>query len=277
MACVGSGGLNLPPDVHRLSDDYRDTVRLLLSHGADPLAVVVVVDGMSVSPFDVACVGDNIDVVEMLLTDYNIPPEAVVRGLYGALLGAATNTIKLLQSKIPDVDQLTIKLGVSCGEGDIETVKSLIEQGVDPNTVIVHGLTPLMIASHCGRINIAHTLIQNGAKVNMVDDIQHWTALNWAEYGEDHDMISLLQKHGRLHSKDTPTKTSQDTPINESPNEPQDTPTTNRYKITLSFISKRFHKIRKLGGQLITFHRPKPRHNIHSNIILEPNHPATQK
>ena len=276
VACAGSGGWGLPPDVHRLSDDYRDTVRLLLSHGADLLAVVDI-DGMPVSSFDVTCVGDNIDVVEMLLTDYNIPPEAVVRGLYYALLYDATNTIKLLQSKIPDVDPLAIKLGVSCGEGDIETVKSLIEQGVDPNTVIVHGLTPLMIASNQGHINITDTLIQNGAKVNMVDDIQHWTALDWAEYQEEHDMTSLLQKHGGLHSKDTPTKAYQDTPINESSNEPQDTPTTNRYKIPLSFISKRFHKICKLGGRLITFRRPKPRHNIHSNIILGPNHPVTQK
>ena len=275
VACAGSEWWDLPPDVHRLSDDYRDTVRLLLSHGADLLADVVDDDGVSVSSFDVACIWDNIDVVEMLLTDYNIPPEAVVRGLYYALFGAAPNTIKLLQSKIPDVDPLAIKLGVSCGEGDIETVKSLIEQGVDPNTVIVHGLTPLMIASNQGHINITDTLIQNGAKVNMVDDIQHRTALDWAEYVDEvHDMISLLQKHGGLHSKDTP---SQDTPINESPNEPQDTPTINRYKIPLSFISKRFHKIRKLGGRLITFRRPKPRHNIHSNIILEPNHPVTQK
>ena len=117
-ACAGSGGWDLPPDVHRLSDDYRETVRLL-SNGADPLADVDI-DGASVSSFDMVCIGDNIDVVEMLLTDYNIPPEAVVRGLYWALLGAAPNTIKLLQSKIPDVDPLAIKLGVSCGEGDIE-------------------------------------------------------------------------------------------------------------------------------------------------------------
>ena len=168
MACAGREWWDLPPDVHRLSDNDRDTVRILLSHGADPLADADI-DGVSVSPFDAACDRDNTDVVEMLLTDYNIPPEAVVRGLYWALLGAAPNTIKLLQSKIPDVDPLVLKLGVSCGEGDIETVKSLIEQGVDPNTVIVHGLTPLMIASHQGHIN-TDTLIHHGAKVNMVDD-----------------------------------------------------------------------------------------------------------
>ena len=197
VACAGSEWEPIL-DAERLSDDYRDTVRLLLSHGADPLADVVV-NGMSESPFDVACIWDNIDVVEMLLTDYNIPPEAVVRGLYWALLNPAHNTIKLLQSMIPDVDPLAIMLGVSCIEGGTETVKSLIEQGVDPNTVIVHGLTPLMIASYHGHTSIADTLIYHKAKVNMVDDIQHWTAL---DHAKDEGTVELLQEHGGLCGQD---------------------------------------------------------------------------
>ena len=213
VACAGSEWDPLL-DAERLSDDYRDTVRLLLSHDADPLADAVI-DGVLVSPFDVACVRDNIDVVEMLLTDYNIPPEAVVRGLYWALVGAATNTIKLLQSKIPDVDPLAIKLGVLCGEGDIETVKSLIEQGVDPNTVIVHGLTPLMIASHCGRTSIADTLIHHGAKVNMVD-IYHLAAL---DHAKDKGTAQLLQEHGGLLGQDIG---SQDASLDKSQDAPSD-------------------------------------------------------
>ena len=271
-ACVGSG-LELAPDVHRLSDDYRDTVRLLLSHGADPLADVDI-DSVSGSSFDVACGGDNIDVVEMFLTDYNIFPEAVVRGLYWALVGAATNTIKLLQSKIPDVDPLAIKLGVSCVEGDIETVKSLIEQGVDPNTVIVHGLTPLMIASDRGHINIADTLIHRGAKVNMVDDIEHFTALNRAVGEDNHDIVQLLQQHGGLrgqdlHHQDTPTEEPQDTPSSA----PHDTPTTSttpgtsKYDSPFSLLIKQLYKLRKL----MPFRRSKQQQlqGSHSNIIQD--------
>ena len=270
VACAGSEWEPILV-AERLSDDYRDTVRLLLSHGADLLAVVVV-NGLSVSPFDVACACDNIDVVEMLLTDYNIPPEAVVRGLYWALLDAAPNTIKLLQSKIPNVDPLAIKLGVSCGEGDIETVKSLIEQGVGPNTVIVHGLTPLMIASARGRTSIADTLIHHGAKVNMVDDIQHFTALDHAKDEGNHNTVQLLQEHGGLRgqdigSQDTPLDKSQDAPsdLQDMPtNESQDTPTTNRYKIPFTFLFRRIRKLRHLI-------RPKQKQNIRSNINQEPN------
>ena len=276
MVACGGSRMKLPPDVHRLSDDYRDTVRLLLSHGAD------VVDGVSQSPFNVACGGDNIDVVEMLLTDYNIPPEAVARGLYFALFVAATNTVKLLQSKIPDVDPLAIKLGVSCGEGDIETVKSLIEQGVDLNTVIVHGLTPLMIASDRGHINIADTLIRHGAKVNMVDDIQHWTALDMAVDEDNHDIVQLLQQHGGLrgqdlHHQDTPTEEPQNTPINKSQDTPssapRDTPTTSttpgtsKYDSPFSLLIKQFYKLRKL----MPFRRSKQQElrGSHSNIIQD--------
>ena len=278
-ACIGSR-FKIPHDLFRHNDDYRNTIRLLTSHGVDPLADVDI-DGILMSPFDVACECDNFDIVAMLLTDYNTPLEAVLKGLYNALLSAATNTIKLLQSKIPDVDPLAIKLGVSCGEGDIETVESLIEQGVDPNTVIVHGLTPLMIASNNGHINTADTLLHYGANVNMIDDLRHETALDHAEFHKLHNIISFLQQHGGLHGQDTPIQVSQDIPpedkspdnLQDTPsNESHDTPTTNRYEILFSFVFKRFHKIRKLGKRLMVFHRPKQRHNIHSSTT-EPNHP----
>ena len=263
MCACGGSRMGLPPDVHRVSDDYRDTVRLLISHGADPLAI----DGVSWSPFDVACGCDNIDVVEMLLTDYNIPPETVARGLHLALLNAATNTIKLLQSKIPDVDPHAIKLGASCGEGDIKTVKSLIEQGVDPNTGIVHGLTPLMIASFCGRTSIADTLIRRGAKVNLID-MQHCTALDWAVPKRNHDIVQLLQQHGGLrgqdlHHQDMPTEEPQNTPIDKSQDTPsstpRDTPTTSttpgtsKYDSPFLFLIKQFYKLHKS----ISFHKSK--------------------
>ena len=206
----------LLPGIHRPStgNDYSDAVRLLLSHGADPIAEVG--DYVPLSAFDIACVRDSSDVVEVLLTDCNIPPKSVRRGLYWALYNVAINTIKLLQPKIPaDVDPLAIKLGVACGEGDTETVKSLIEQGVDPNTSIVHGLTPLMIASHCGHIDVVDTLLLQGVDVNKVDDILGYTAL---DYTKDDNIVSLLKLNGAVHgNRDTPTNKSQGSPAPRLP------------------------------------------------------------
>ena len=157
---------------------------------------------------DTACVYDNSDMVEVLLTDCNIPPEAVGRGLHWALYNVAIKTIKLLQPKIPaDVDPLAIKLGVACGEGDTETVKSLIEQGVDPNTSIVHGLTPLMIASWHGHIDVVDTLLLQGVDVNKVDDILGYTALDCAV--DNGNIASLLKLNGAKHRNQV-TPTSRD-------------------------------------------------------------------
>ena len=212
LACGGStiySEVPLPPGTHRLSNDYSDAIRLLLSYGADP--IVPAGDSVPVSAFDIACICDSSDMVEVLLTDCNIPPEAVGRGLYWALLrGAAINTIKLLQPKIPaDVDPLAIKLGVACDEGDTETVKSLIEQGVDPNTSIVHGLTPLMIASHRGHIDVVDTLLLQGVDVNKVDDIFGGTALDYSK-----DNITSL--NGAVHGNQVTSTEGQVTPINKS-------------------------------------------------------------
>ena len=213
LAC--GGGELLKQDAHKLSIDYRITARLLLSYGADPVAKVGDIGGgVLISSFDMACIADSSDMVEVLLTDCNIPPKAVGRGLYWALLYAAINTIKVLQPKIPDVDPLAIKLGVACGEGDTETVKSLIEQGVDPNTSIVHGLTPLMIASRCGHIDVVDTLLLQGVDVNKIDDIVDFTALDHAANIEHHDTMSLLKQHRALHNYNI---TSQNTSSTKSP------------------------------------------------------------
>ena len=209
LACGGT----LPPGAHmyRLSNDYSDAVRQLLSHGADPIAAVDEGDGVPHSALDIACaVHDSSYIVEVLLTDCNIPPEAVGRGLYWALLCAAVNTIKLLQPKIPDVDPLAIKLGVACCEGDTETVKSLIEQGVDPNTSIVRGLTPLMIASCRGHIDVVDTLLLQGVDVNKVDDVLGCTVLGHTK----DDNIAL--KLGAVHGNQVTSTEGQVTPTNKS-------------------------------------------------------------
>ena len=131
-----------------------------------------------------------------------------------------------------------------------------------------------MIASDHGCTSIADALIHHGAKVNMVDDIQHWTALN---HTKDEGTIQLLQEHGGLYgqdigSQDTPLDKSQDAPsdLQDMPtNESKDTPITSRYKIPFTFL---FHTIRELGHLI----RPKQRQNIHSNINQEPNQPIQE-
>jgi len=64
--------------------------------------------------------------------------------------------------------------------GDFETVKSLIEDGIDVNKKST-GLTPLMFAARHNKVEIAKLLIKNGAKLKVKSDRRKITALKWAE------------------------------------------------------------------------------------------------
>ena len=79
---------------------------------------------------------------------------------------------------------------------------------MDPNTPIVHGLTPLMIASHHGHIDVVDTLLLQGVDVNKVDDIGGYTALDYAK--DNNNIASLLKLNGAVHGN------NHDTSINES-------------------------------------------------------------
>jgi len=50
--------------------------------------------------------------------------------------------------------------------GDLETVKSLIESGADLNAQNDQGLTPLHLTALNGRTDLAAVLLENGAEIN---------------------------------------------------------------------------------------------------------------
>lgn len=55
--------------------------------------------------------------------------------------------------------------------GDQSKVQHLISQGANVNTRDTrHGLTPLHLAASTGNLEIARTLIMNGAEVNALDN-----------------------------------------------------------------------------------------------------------
>ena len=63
------------------------------------------------------------------------------------------------------------ELLVAAVEGDIGTLVSMLfEVGMSPDTPLVGGITPLMIAASCGHIDTVDTLIQAGADVNKAND-----------------------------------------------------------------------------------------------------------
>lgn len=76
-------------------------------------------------------------------------------------------------------------------KGDMETVKKFVEYGSDVNENF-NGITPLMLAARYNRVEIIKYLLDNGAKLNTMDEYGH-SALYYAESSKSIDAIAVLK------------------------------------------------------------------------------------
>ena len=61
-------------------------------------------------------------------------------------------------------------LFISCAEGDVgSVVQHIMEFNIDPNTTLISGITPLMIASSFGNVDVLDCLLEAEADVNSTD------------------------------------------------------------------------------------------------------------
>ena len=97
------------------------------------------------------------------------------------------------------------EFAIAIENGDLEAIKTLIQGGAKPDTIIDYGehkITPLMKAAWDGQVEIARYLIAAGANVNAVDDQQE-TALFSAIKREHIEIVQLLIDRGaRVNVKD---------------------------------------------------------------------------
>ena len=91
-----------------------------------------------------------------------------------------------------------ILLTDACANGEVDSCKDLIEQGFDVNCADEDGLTPLMLASDAGHIEIVKILIRNGAKVDTIPpghckgSITGRTAIESASFNGHTDIVEAL-------------------------------------------------------------------------------------
>ena len=77
--------------------------------------------------------------------------------------------------------------------GDLETVLMFLEAGIDPNIKSVNGWAPLTLAVFRDQLEIAHLLLDVGAKPS--DEIS-FGDLFLAEYRGNKEMTRLLRRYG---------------------------------------------------------------------------------
>ena len=150
---------------------HHQVVELLLSK--DPDINIQNNDGVTALMF--ASANGHHQVVELLLSkdpDINIQRkcdilmEDIISAFTIACYEGHSSIVILLCKKISTLSSDERELLVAAAEGDIGTLVSMLfEVGMSPDTPLVGGITPLMIAASCGHSDIVNTLIQAGADV----------------------------------------------------------------------------------------------------------------
>ena len=177
---------------------HYQVVELLLHNSADPK--VQKEDGWTALMS--ACHNGHYQVVELLLHN-NVDIFATTHDNLTALVFACfnghSNIIHLLADK-QGIDPMITEFIILCIEGDTDQVKTLLPQ-VDLNTPLTYGITPLMMASCHGHIDIVNVLLQHKAKVNSQDD-RGSTALDYAISRQHDNIVSLIMDYDGVSKSD---------------------------------------------------------------------------
>ena len=89
---------------------------------------------------------------------------------------------------------IDILLMDSCWDGDEEKAKQLISAGANPNYQDGRGVTPLMLASASGNIDLIKCLIDLGADVELGDFEKGWTASSYAALNGQHEVSNFFRE-----------------------------------------------------------------------------------
>ena len=171
-------------------------VELLLDANASP--IITDSYGTEISSLLVALYNNRPDTVDVLLKKVEFPTDHIMIAFVLACYGGHFILINTVIHKLKYLPQK--ELLISCVKGDLAAVIStIVESELNPDTPLVCGLTPLMIATSCGHIELIDALIQAGADVNTYNNYGN-NALDIAEGTFNKHVIQLLLVNGAVHN-----------------------------------------------------------------------------
>ena len=178
-------------------EGHSDIIVVLLRYNANP-HYFVSIEGVSVDSFACAVMSGNIECLNILLKHTELSLKSLSMGWYSACNIGHVPIIRMLSNRLDVVfDQRD--LIISCAEGDLASVVDQLMSGkITPDVQFVHGVTPLMISSSCGHIDIVEALITAGANVNKTDEFGR-TALDYTEVSEQDATRNILLQHGGIN------------------------------------------------------------------------------
>ena len=113
-------------------------------------------------------------------------------------------------------DDGNLPIHLACQNGNPEVVEWVLNKpalGQDPNVISAHFMSPLFLTCRKGyvgaegmgarsdsvkhkRLEIAKILVEKGADVNFISDVVGLTALHWAAFNDDPELVRILLAKG---------------------------------------------------------------------------------
>ena len=168
---------------------HLEVAECLLQSHADPH--IIAYNGATA--LSSAALSGNRDLVNMLLDKAEPTTAEIEKAVVTSCLGGFPTLITFLSNKLTYLTNDQRELLDACVKGEINITRTLDH----PDTPLVLGLTPLMVASSCGHVDIVDALIQAGADVNKQESYWGFTSLFFAvRSGKSALIVKTLLKSG---------------------------------------------------------------------------------
>lgn len=145
----------------------------------------------------------------------NVSTNITTQTLIKASFDGNLDTVRKAVEQGVDVDSQDqsgrTPLMMAAFNGHYELVQYLLENGADPNTVDRQGRTPLIFATSGPYAETVRLLLDNGAKPNKTDQNEKWSPLMWAAAEGNEEVVKVLLDHGADPTlQDTDNETARD-------------------------------------------------------------------
>ena len=141
--------------------EYEELAILLIGFGADPL----IKNTKSDTPFLYSVRRNMLKIVKLISP--NLPSFELSSAL---LIACRLGHPEMISCLLQLIDRTSKSFYMFCANGDLAQVaQEIVLFNSDVNSAIVLGITPLMIASSCGHVEVVECLIQAEADINSTD------------------------------------------------------------------------------------------------------------
>ena len=172
-------------------EGHLEVVECLLQSQVDPNILAY----NRATAFSLAALSGNRDLVNVLLDKVQPGTDEIEKAVVESCLGGHPTLITFFSNKLPHLTNDQRELLDSCVKGDLNAV--IMKTLDSPDTPLVLGLTPLMVASSCGHVDIVDALIQAGADVNKQESYWGLTPLFFAVSGsKSSSIVETFLKNG---------------------------------------------------------------------------------